>query len=280
MAIKTELFDLTGKVALVSGGASGIGKAISFALVQHGAKVLIGARTVEKVEAAAAELDAIANDTGDDPVAAGIGLDVTTMRSVERAVRKAVDLFGGLHIVVNSAGFMCKKPSFELTPQEFNSLYDTHVTGSLRIAQTAGRIFREQHDGCVINIASVSSYVDLVGVTAYAAAKNAILGLTRSLANEWSKHGIRTNAIAPGFIPTDLNRKMIEGTERGRRILEHTPMARFGVAEEIAGGAVYLASPAARFVNGHTLVIDGGYLASGIGDSVASWVQPEPSQGP
>ncbi|MCH2585694.1 MAG: SDR family oxidoreductase, partial [Planctomycetes bacterium] len=98
---------------------------------------------------------------------------------------------------------------------------------------------------------------------------------TRSLANEWAKDGIRTNAIAPGFIPTDLNRKFLEGTERGRRILENTPMERFGTADEIAGAAVFLSSPAASFVNGHTLVVDGGYLACGIGDSYAPWARPD-----
>lgn len=271
MAIKTELFDLTGQVALVTGGASGIGKAIAEALVQHGARVLIGSRTIEKVEAAAAELDAIADHSGEDPVAAGISLDVTSGQSIERAVRKAVDLFGGLHLVVNSAGFAIKKPTFELSTEEFNLLYDTHVTGSLRIAQRSGQIFREQHSGCIINIASISSSVDLIEVAAYAAAKNGVLGLTRSLANEWAKYGIRTNAIAPGFIPTDLNRKMIEHTDRGRRIMEHTPMARFGTADEVAGAAVYLASPAGRFVNGHTIVVDGGFMACGVGDSVAPW---------
>src|SRR5690606_34009388 len=134
--------------------------------------------------------------------------------------------------------------------------HETHVTGTLRCCQAAGHLFREQHHGCIINLASISSFVDLVGVAPYAAAKNAILGLTRSLSNEWAKYGIRTNAIAPGFIPTDINRKMIEGTDRGRRIIEHTPMGRFGTGEEIAGGAVYLASKAGAFVNGHTLVID------------------------
>jgi NAD(P)-dependent dehydrogenase (short-subunit alcohol dehydrogenase family) len=186
-----------------------------------------------------------------------------------------VDVFGGLHILVNSAGVMLRKPTFELDPADFNRIYDTHVTGSLRCAKAAGHIFREQHAGCIINLASISTFVDLVEVTSYAAAKNAVQGLTRSLANEWAKHGIRTNAIAPGFIPTDINRKMIEGTDRGRRILEHTPMGRFGSAEEIAGAAVFLASPAGGFVNGHTLVVDGGYLASGIGDSYAPWAQPE-----
>jgi NAD(P)-dependent dehydrogenase (short-subunit alcohol dehydrogenase family) len=271
MAIKTELFDLTGKVALVTGGASGIGLACAAALVSHGAKVLVGSRTQEKVNAAAKKLDAIANTSGDDPVAAGIVLDVTSTASIEHAVRKAMDLFSGLHILVNSAGIMLRKPTFELTGEEFNEIYNIHVTGSLRAAQAAGHIFREQHEGCIINLASVSSYVDLIEVAAYASAKNAILGLTRSLANEWAKYGIRTNAIAPGFIPTDINRKMIEGTDRGRRIIEHTPMGRFGEGSDIGGAAVYLASGAAIFVNGHTLTIDGGYLASGIGDSVAPW---------
>ena len=275
MAVKSSMFDLTGQVALVTGGASGLGKGMAAALVEHGAKVVVGSRTLEKVEQAAEELDALGDNSGDDPVAAGVALDVTSDASVERAVRKCVDLFGRLDIVVNSAGVILKKPTFDLTPDEFNQIHETHVTGTLRCCQAAGHLFREQHSGCIINLASISSFVDLVEVAAYAAAKNAILGLTRSLANEWAKHGIRTNAIAPGFIPTDLNRKMIEGTERGRRIIVHTPMERLGTPEDIAGGAVFLASEAGRFVNGHTLVIDGGYLASGIGDSVAPWTKKE-----
>lgn len=273
MAVSTELFDLTGRVALVTGGASGIGLAIAEALVKHGAKVVVGSRTQDKVDAAAKQLDALRDPTGEDPVAAGVALDVANDNSVEHAVRKTMDLFGGLHILVNSAGVMLKKPTFEIKPDEFNQIYNVHVTGSLRAAQAAGHIFREQHDGCIINLASISSFVDLTQVAAYASAKNAVLGLTRSLANEWAKFGIRTNAIAPGFVPTDINRKMIEGTDRGRRILEHTPAARFGEGHEIAGAAVYLAAPAGRFVNGHTIVVDGGYLASGIGDSVAPWVE-------
>ncbi len=270
----SPMFDLTGKVALITGGGSGIGKAIAAAFVQQGAKVLVGSRTLEKIESTVAELNQLAPGDSADQPAAGVALDVTNDASVQRAIKKAIDTLGGLHIVVNSAGIMLKKPTFELTPDEFNSVHETHVTGTLRVCQAAGHVMREQHAGCIINLASISSFVDLVQVAAYAAAKNAILGLTRSLANEWAKYGIRVNAVAPGFVPTDFNRKMIEGTDRGRRILEHTPMARFGTAEEIAGGAVYLASPAASFVNGHTLVIDGGYLASGIGDSFAPWAQP------
>lgn len=274
MAITTEMFDLTGKVALVTGGGSGIGYACAEALIRHGASVLVGGRTVAKVEAAAEKLSAIGPDG--EPVCRAVQLDVASDASVGRAVHKAVGMFGGLDIVINSAGIMCKKPTFELTPDEVNEVFNVNYTGSLRVAQEAGHIFREQHAGCIINIASVSSFVDLTQVAAYAASKNAVLGLTRSLANEWAAYGIRTNAIAPGFIPTDLNRKMIEGTDRGRRILEHTPMARFGLAEECAGAAVYLAAPAARFVNGITIPVDGGYLASGISAAVAPWTQDDP----
>ena len=267
-------FDLTGKVALVTGGASGIGKAMAAAFIQSGAKVLVGSRTQDKVDAAAKELDGLRDTSGEDPVAAGVALDVASDASVQRAVKRTIDLFGRIDILVNSAGVILRKPTFELTPAEFNNIHETHVTGTLRCCQAAGHVFREQHSGCIINLASISTFVDLVEVAAYAAAKNAVLGLTRSLANEWAKYGIRTNAIAPGFIPTDINRKMIEGTERGRRIMEHTPMGRFGKADEVAPAAVFLASNAASFVNGHTLVVDGGYLASGIGDSFAPWASP------
>jgi len=274
MPIATSLFDLTGKVALVTGGASGIGKAIAQALAQHGANVAIGSRTLDKTAAAAHELNQVAGGDDNNIRVTGIAIDVTQNAAVESAVRKTVDRFGRLDILVNSAGVMLRKPTFELDVEEFKKIYDTHVAGALRCSQAAGRMFREQHAGCIINLASISSFVDLVEVTSYACAKNAVLGLTRSLANEWAKFGIRTNAIAPGFVPTDINKKMIENTDRGRRILEHTPMGRFGKADEIAGAAVYLASPAGAFVNGHTLVVDGGYLASGIGDACAPWAPP------
>ena len=274
MAIRTELFDLTGQVALITGGASGIGLAIAGAFVRHGAKVVVGSRTEQKVADAVTFLNGlvVASDGGVNAV--GVVLDVTCDESVGGAVGKALEEFGGLHILVNSAGNMIKKATFDLTAEEFDRVHGTHVTGALRCSQAAGRIFREQHEGCIINIASVTSFMDLTEVTAYAVAKNGTLGLTRSLANEWAKYGIRTNAIAPGFIPTEINKKLIVGTDRGRRIIEKTPMGRFGTSDEIAGVGVYLASKAGSFVNGETIKVDGGFMCVGIGDSFADWSRP------
>jgi len=267
MPITTDLFDLTGQSVLVTGGGSGIGKACAAAMIRHGAKVMIGGRTVEKLEGAVAELNQLADGT----VCHAVRLDVADDASAKEAVAETVAKLGGIHAVINSAGTMCKKPTFDLTGDDVNDLYNIHVTGALRVSQAAGEHFKKQESGAIINIASISSFMSLTEVTAYACAKHAMMGLTQSLANEWAKYGIRTNGIAPGFIPTDINRKMIEGTDRGRRILEHTPMARFGSGDEIAGAAVYLASKAGSFVNGITIPVDGGYLASGIGDSVAPW---------
>ena len=270
----TNLFDLNGKAALVTGGATGIGKGIAKGLLDHGARVLIGSRRKKIVDQAVLDLTPKSDHDDPDPPVAGITLDVTQDHSVERACRKAVDLFGQLDILVNSAGIVARQPAFELTTKQFNDVHETHVTGTLRCCVAAGHIFREQHGGCIVNIASITSMADMIHIAAYAAAKCAVVGLTRSLANEWAKFGIRTNAIAPGFIPTDLNRTMIENTDRGRRILEHTPMARFGKVEEIAGAAVFFASPASSFVNGHTLVVDGGFLAVGITDTDSPWAAP------
>jgi NAD(P)-dependent dehydrogenase (short-subunit alcohol dehydrogenase family) len=270
MATGSNLFDLTGKVAMITGGAGAIGSAIAGRFIQHGAHVLL-ADIQDFGQQKAAVLNKEANASDDEPAAAGVTLDVTDVASVDAAVRTAMDEFGSLDILVSCAGQMCKKPTFDLTPDEFNLLYNTHVTGSLRCAQAAGHLMREKGSGSIINLASISSFVDLIEVAAYAASKSAIMGLTRSLANEWAKFGIRVNAIAPGFFPTGLNKKMIDGTDRGRRIIEHTPMGRFGVPDELAGAAIFLASEAGRFVTGHTLLVDGGYLACGVGDSFAEW---------
>ena len=265
--VETNMFDLTGKTALITGGATGIGRAIAAGMMEHGARVLIGSRRTEQIQRTVEEL----NDQIGTECAVGTQLDVTSEQSVESAVSLVIEKFGRLDILVNAAGIQLRKPLLELTPDEFNHMFDVHVTGSLRCAQVAAKLFVAQRSGCIINLASLTAFADNIEVGAYAAAKCAVVGLTRSCANEWAKHGIRTNAIAPGVVVTDLNRKNIVNNDRGRRILERTPAARFGKPEEIAGAAVYLASDVAGFVNGETMVVDGGFLACGFGDSFASW---------
>lgn len=274
----SKLFDLTGRVALVSGGSSGIGLAIAEAFVDHGAKVVVGSRTADKVKAATEALNARVPGS-----AAGAVLDVQREDSVAGAFAHGVQRFGRVDTAVHSAGVMHKAVPTELESEPFNRLHDIHVTGGLRIARALATHLEEagasrsdaaapvQPAGSMVFIASITSFAGLSGVAAYASAKSAQLGLVRSLAVDFGGRGIRVNGIAPGFVPTDLNRSMIEGTDRGRRILERTPMARFGSSDEIAGAAVYLTAPAGSFVNGHTVVVDGGFLATGLGDAVAPW---------
>jgi len=261
VSIKTELFDLSGRVALITGGTMGIGLSIAEAFVRHGARVVVASRDKERVGQAAERLSHIR-----DGAVSGAVMDVTDTASVGSAVQYAIEDFGGLHVVVNAAGNHLLKPTFDLSPEEYMHVMDVHAAGSLRVAQAAGKIFRSHQEGCIINIGSMSSYTDLMEITAYASAKCAVLGLTRSLANEWAEFGIRTNMIAPGFMPNETTRHLVDGTARGQSILKGTPLKRYGTGDEVGGAAVYLASEAGRFVNGSTLVVDGGFLVSGISD--------------
>ena len=163
-----------------------------------------------------------------------------------------------------------RQPSLEMTADEFRRIVDVNLTGSFLVAQAAARVMKDQQPdrkgerGNVIFIASLNSYISLVEVLAYAASKSGVLGLVRGLANEWAQYGIRVNSIAPGVFPTDLNRPLIEGTERGRMLKWHTPMGRFGDADELVGAALYLASPSASYTTGETVIVDGGFLAKGV----------------
>jgi len=266
------LFDLTGRVALVTGGATGIGYALAKGLLDAGAKVAIGSRTLDKVKDSVAKLS-----EGRPGRVLGVALDVRNDASVVDAVAKTVAEFGALHILINSAGVMCAKPALELSPEEINNAYDTNSTGSFRCAQAACKQMIKQgkgeydEAGCILNIASITAYRGPVNVLGYSMTKGAVNQLTQGLANEFAEYGVRCNAIAPGFTLTDFNRHMIWGTDRGRRILENTPAGRFGTADEMAGAGVYLCSAAARFTTGITLPVDGGFLCGGITKATASW---------
>jgi NAD(P)-dependent dehydrogenase (short-subunit alcohol dehydrogenase family) len=252
------LLDLKNKTAVVIGGTTGIGLAISKALAQAGANVIPSSRRSEQVRAAVAEVEVLGSRS------LAQTCDVLDNDSVTQLLNSARDKFGSVQILVNSAGRTKKMPTLDFPDAEWDSIMETNLTGTLRSCRIFGRHMLEHRYGRIINIASIASFVALEEVTAYCASKAAVASLTKSLALEWATSGVCVNAIAPGVFPTDLNAALLNGTERGKEFLLRTPMRRFGKVEELGGAAIFLASDAASFVTGHLLVVDGGFLAAGV----------------
>lgn len=250
--------ELNDKVAVVVGGTSGIGRAIAHGFAQAGADVIPTSRRVEQVEAAATEIEQFGRRS------LRLTSDVSDRKSLEDVLSAAVEAFGKVDILVNSAGRTKRAPTLDFSEEDWNDILDTNLTGTLRACQVFGRHMLERESGSIINIASLSTFVALYEVTAYSASKAAVGSLTKSLAIEWSSKGVRVNAIAPGVFRTALNQKLLDETERGSEFLLRTPMRRFGNVDELAGAAIFLASDAASFVNGEILAVDGGFLASGV----------------
>lgn len=253
-----SLLELTGKVAVVVGGTSGIGRAIAHGLAEAGAAVVPTSRRMEQVEAAAGEIEERGRRT------LRIVSDVSERASLQHVLDECVKSFGKVDILVNSAGRTKRAPTLEFDEADWNDIMDTNVNGTLRACQIFGRHMLEREYGRIINIASLSTYVALYEVAAYAASKAAVGSLTKSLAIEWAARGVCVNAIAPGVFLTALNQKLLNETARGQEFLTRTPMKRFGKVEELAGAAVFLASDAASFVTGEIITVDGGFLASGV----------------
>lgn len=250
--------ELNGKVAVVVGGTSGIGRAISHGFAEAGADVIPTSRRLDQVEVAASEIEALGRRS------LRVASDVSDRDSLETVLMKALEAFGKVDILVNSAGRTKRGPTLDFSEDDWNTILDTNLTGTLRACQVFGRHMLERESGSIINIASLSTFVALFEVAAYSASKAAVASLTKSLAVEWAARGVRVNAIAPGVFRTALNQKLLDETERGREFLLRTPMQRFGNVEELAGAAIFLASDAASFVNGEILTVDGGFLASGV----------------
>ncbi len=251
-------FDLAGRTAVVVGGTSGIGRAIAHGLAQAGATVVCSSRRIEEVAKTAAEIETFGGKT------IRCASDVSDRASLDNLLAESVAAFGKVDILVNSAGRTKREPTLDQAEADWDAILETNLNGTLRACQTFGRHMIANGYGRIINIASLSTFVSLFEVAAYSASKAAVASLTKSLAIEWAKHGVNVNAIAPGVFRTALNEKLLDETPRGQEFLTRTPMGRFGKVEELAGAAVFLASDAASYVTGEVLVVDGGFLASGV----------------
>ena len=245
-------FDLTGKVAIVTGANSGIGQAIALALAGAGADVALAGRspageTAEQVRALGRK-------------AAIVDADLATIAPVQAVVDETLARLGGLDILVNNAGIIRRADAVDFSEADWDAVIDTNLKSLFFLCQAAGRHMIGQGSGKIVNIASLLSFQGGIRVPSYAAAKSGVAGLTKALANEWAGNGVNVNAIAPGYIATNNTAALQADETRNRQILERIPAGRWGDPKDIAGAAVFLASPAADYVNGHVLAVDGGWL--------------------
>jgi len=251
-------FDLSGRCAVVIGGTSGLGKAIAMGLARAKADVVATSRRASEVDRTAAKIESLGRKT------LRLQSDVRSRASLEKLRDDVLAHFGRVDILVNSAGITKRQPVLECPDETWISILDVNLLGTVRACQIFGKHMLSRKSGVIINMASLATFVAFRDVAAYGASKAGVGALTKSLAVEWAQTGVRVNAIAPGIFPTELNERLVTGTARGRELLQRTPMGRYGRTDELVGAAVFLASDAASFVNGQIMVVDGGYLASGV----------------
>jgi len=248
----TNPFDLTGKVAIVTGANTGIGQAIAVALAEAGADLALAGRSA--AEETAAQVRGLGRK------AAVIDADLSSIAPVQSVVDQTIAQLGGLDILVNNAGIIRRAEAVDFTEADWDAVIDTNLKSLFFLCQAAGRHMIAQGRGKIVNIASLLSFQGGIRVPSYTASKSAVAGLTRALANEWAPLGVNVNAIAPGYIATNNTAALQADETRNRQILERIPAGRWGAPADIGGAAVFLASSASDYVHGHILAVDGGWL--------------------
>ena len=252
-----ELFDLSGKTAIVTGGGAGIGRQMAEALAEAGANVVLCARKVERCEQAAAELEGLGVR------ALGLQCDVRSPEQIQAVVERTVAELGGIDVLVNNAGTVWGASPEDMPLEGWQKVIDVNLTGVFLFAQAAGRVMIDHGGGAIVNIASVAGLQggppEIMNTVVYNASKGGVIAFTRDLACKWAQHGIRVNAIAPGWFPSEMSSYVLD--RHGERLVDHIPLRRFGGQDDLKGAVVFLASPASGYVTGHTLVVDGGESA-------------------
>ena len=253
----TNLFDLSGKTAIVTGGGTGIGRQMAQGLAEAGANLVLCARKAERCEQAASELEQLGVR------AIGLGCDVRDPEQVQHVVTTAVEELGGVDVLVNNAGTVWGASPEEMPLEGWQKVIDVNLTGVFLFSQAAGRVMIERGGGVIVNIASVAGLQggppEIMNTIVYNASKGGVIAFTRDLACKWAQHGIRVNSIAPGWFPSDMSGYVLERHEE--RLKQHIPLGRFGGPHDLEGVVVFLASDASAYLTGHTLVVDGGESA-------------------
>ncbi len=253
MAVAEELFSVAGQVVLVSGGSRGIGRAIAEGFAQRGSRVFISSRNPETLQTAVAEMEESGN-----PVESVL-CDVSEEDRIDEAVRQVLDTAGQIDTLVNVAGVNRRKRAEAVTTEDYDFIMDTNLRGAFLLSRAVGRHMIERRGGVQINIESLNTWMPLKGVLPYAMSKFGMQGMTRALALEWGRHGIRVNSLAPGFILTDLTRKLWSDETMQEWNSANAPLGRLGTPEDMVGTAIFLASQASAFMTGQTLYVDGGF---------------------
>jgi 2-deoxy-D-gluconate 3-dehydrogenase len=252
----SDLFSLTGKVALVTGGSSGIGAAIAAAYAAAGARVAV---TAHRAPAAPQASNLAAGNAAAGPLV--IEAELAERDVPQRVVAAVEQALGPLDILVNCAGTIRRAPAAEYSEEDWNAVLAVNLDAVWRLSQAAGTAMLSRRSGKIVNIASLLSFQGGIRVPAYTASKHAVVGLTKALSNEWAAHGVNVNAIAPGYIATANTQALRDDSTRNQQILDRIPAGRWGQADDMAGAAIFLASRASDYVHGHVLAVDGGWMA-------------------
>ena len=252
-------FRLDGKIALVTGGGSGIGKALALGFANAGAKVAVAGRRVERLEETVEEIEKLGSE------GMAVRCDVTRKEEVERMVEAVVERFGRIDVLLNAAGVNRRMPSEEVPEEVWDVILDTNLKGTFLCCQAVGKVMMRQGGGKIINIGSLTSQIGIGMISPYSASKGGVLLLTRALAVEWARYNINVNCIGPGYFRTEMTQALFENEEWKRRALRRIPMRRFGELDDLIGAAIFLASDASDYVTGQIIYVDGGFLAGWTG---------------